>query len=173
MLAATSLMTATGALAAAHANNFDATAVPTTVEAPAVTHAVDTVVQADHSVNPVRRAALIAAALGALGWLVNLIGPKKVLHAVEKTAEATIKVTAAAAKTAARVMGSPLRYIGWVAGLSVFALTGVWLFNIEWIGGLVAGAALAGIVGFASQRVRSAFSLRPAYAKDHQHGEQN
>lgn len=172
MLAATSLATM-ATVGAASAADQALEAAPATIETPAVTHAADTVVQTAPASNAVQRAGLIAAALGALAWLVKLIGPKKVLHAVEKTAEATVKVTAAAAKTAARAMRSPLRYIGWVAGLSVFALTGLWLFDIEWIGGLVAGAALMSLLGLATLRARSALSLRPARARGRQHGEQN
>ena len=172
MLAATSLATM-AAVSAASASDFAPEAAPTTVEAPAVVHAADMVDQAAPASKPVQRAALIAVMLGALGWLVKLIGPKKVLQAVEKTAEATVKVTAAAAKTAARAMRSPLRYIGWVAGLSVFALTGLWLFDVEWIGGLAAGVALASLFGLTALRVRSVLSLRPAYARARQRGEQN
>ncbi len=173
MLAATSLVTAASALAPATASDLDPAAFPTTIEAPAITHAADAVVQADHGSKPAQRAALIAVALGALGWLVKLLGPKRVLRAVEKTAEATVKVSAAAAKTAIRAVRSPLRYLAWVAGLTLFALTGVSLFDIEWIGGLIAGASLAGLAAFGSMRLRSAFTLRPARAGAKQYGKRN
>jgi len=171
MLAATSLMTAAAALAPATANDFDPAAFPTTIEAPVIAHAGDQIAQADQAAKPAQRAALIAVALGALGWLVKLLGPKKVLRAVEKTAQATVKASAAAAKSAARVVRSPLRYLAWVAGLTLFALTGVSLFDIEWIGGLIAGASLAGLAAFGSAKVRSTLSLRPARVHSTQHGE--
>ncbi len=174
MLAATSLMTAAAALAPAKASDLDPAAFPATVEAPVVAHAADSVVQADHDGSkPAQRAALIAVALGALGWLVKLLGPKKVLRAVEKTAEATVKASAAAAKTAARAVRSPLRFLAWTAGLILFALTGVGLYDIEWIGGLIAGAGLAGLAAFGSLRLRSMLSWRPARARSAQHGERN
>ncbi len=173
MLAATSLMTAAAALAPATAGDLDPAAFPTTVEAPAITRAADVVAQTDHGTKPAQRAALIAVALGALGWLVKLLGPKKVLRAVEKTAEATVKVSAAAAKTAARAVRSPLRFLAWTAGLILFALTGVGLYDIEWIGGLIAGAALAGMAAFGSMRLRSVLSLRRAQVRPAQRGERN
>jgi len=165
MLAATSLLTAAAALAPVHAGEFDPAAFPTTIEAPVVSHAADTVVHADHDGKPAQRAALIAVALGALGWLVKLLGPKRVLKAVEKTAEATVKASATAAKTVARAVRSPLRALAWIAGLILFALTGVGLYDVEWIGGLVAGAALAGIAAFSTTKVRNALQLRPVRAK--------
>ncbi len=173
MLAATSLMTAAAALAPAKAGDLDPAAFPMTVEAPAVTHAADTLVQSDHGTKPAQRAALIAVALGALGWLVKLLGPKKVLRAVEKTAQATVNASAAAAKTAVRAVRSPLRFLAWTAGLVLFALTGVGLYDVEWIGGLIAGAGLAGLAAFGSMRARSAFARRPARIRPAQHGERN
>jgi len=171
MLAATSLVSAAAALAPATASDFDPAAYPATIEAPAVVHAGDTIAQADQRAKPAGRAALIAVALGALGWLVKLLGPKKVLRAVEKTAQATVKASAAAARTAGRTLRSPLRYLAWVAGLTLFALTGVGLYDVEWIGGLVAGAALAGVAAFGTIRARSLFSLRPAPVETRKHGE--
>lgn len=171
MLAATSLVSAAAALAPATASEFDPAAYPATIESPAVVHAADGVVQTDKSANPAGRAALIAITLGALGWLVKLLGPRKVLRAVENTAEATVKASTAAARTAGRALRSPLRYLAWVAGLTLFALTGIGLYDVEWIGGLVAGAALAGAAAFGTMRARSLFSLRPAPARTKKHGE--
>ena len=165
LCAASSLLTAAAALAPAKASDLDPAAFPTTIEAPVVTHAADTVQSADQGKKPAQRAALIAVALGALGWLVKLLGPKKVLRAAQKTAEVTVKASAAAAKTAARAVRSPLRFLAWTAGLVLFALTGVGLYDIEWIGGLVAGAALSGLAVFSTMRMRAMFGLRPAPVK--------
>ena len=165
MLAATSLLSAAAALSPVHAGELDPAAFPATIEAPVVAHAADQMVQADHDAAPARRAALIAVALGALGWLVKLLGPRKVLKAVEKTAEATVKASATAAKSVARAVRSPLRALAWMAGLVLFALTGVGLYDIEWIGGLVAGAALAGVAAFSAAKARGAFRLKPAPVK--------
>lgn len=173
LLAASSLLTATAALAPAHAGDLDPAAFPTTIEAPVVAHAADTVVQADHGTKPAHRAALIAVALGALGWLVKLLGPKKVLRAAQKTAEATVKASAAAAKTAVRAVRSPLRFLAWMAGLILFALTGVGLYDIEWIGGLVAGAALSGLAAFSAMRMRSVFRQQPIRVKAEQSVDRN
>ena len=173
LLAASSLLTAATALAPANAGDLDPAAFPVTVEAPVVAHAADTVAQADHASKPAQRAALIAIALGALGWLVKLLGPKKVLRAAQKTAEATVKASAAAAKTAVRAVRSPLRFLAWTAGLILFALTGVGLYDIEWIGGLVAGVALAGVAAFSTMRVRSVFRPQPVRVKAEQPVDRN
>lgn len=165
MLAATSLLTAASALAPAHAGELDPAAFPTTIEAPVVAHAADQVVQADHDSAPAKRAALIAVALGALGWLVKLLGPRKVLKAVEKTAEASLKATASAAKTVGRVARSPLRALAWIAGIILFAMTGIGLYDIEWIGGMIAGGAMAGIAAFGALKARGVMSLQPIRVK--------
>ncbi len=165
MLAATSLMTAAAALAPAHASDLDPAAFPATVEAPVVSHAVEQTAAVSHDSKPAQRAALIAVALGALGWLVKLLGPKKVLRAVENTAQATVKASATAAKSVARAAKSPLRFLAWTAGIVLFALTGVGLYDIEWIGGLIAGAALAGTAAFSTAKLRGALKLAPGRAK--------
>jgi len=177
MLAATSLFSAAAALVPAHAGELDPAAFPAIVEAPVVSHAADQLVQADHDNKPAQRAALIAVALGALGWLVKLLGPKKVLRAVEKTAEATVKATAAAsgaaAKTVGRALRSPLRALAWIAGVVLFALTGVGLYDVEWIGGMIAGAALAGAAAWSVARARGLMQLRPIRVKSAQERRQN
>ena len=160
MLAATSLLTAVSALAPAHAGTLDDAAFPATIEAPVVTYAGDQLVQADHDNAPAKRAALIAVALGALGWLVKLLGPKKVYRSVERTAQASLKATADGAKSVLRVARSPLRALAWIAGLILFAMTGIGLYDIEWIGGLIAGCSLTGIAAFSTLRAREKRSLQ-------------
>ncbi|MEO1252577.1 MAG: hypothetical protein AAFW81_09550 [Pseudomonadota bacterium] len=160
LLAATSLLSAAAALAPAHANDLDAAAFPTIVEAPAVA-AHDEAVLKNDRVGVAQRAGLIAIGLGALGWLVRLIGPKKVIRAVEKTAEATVKASSAAAKTAIRAVRSPLRFAAWMAGLALFALAGVGFYDIEWIGGLMAGAAITGLSVFGALKSRAALRFAP------------
>lgn len=161
MLAASSLLSAAAALAPVHAGEFDPAAFPATVEAPVIPDIAHSADHVEKSSVVGQRAALIAVALGALGWLVKLLGPKKVLRAVEKTAQATVKASAAAAKTAARAVRSPLRYLALVGGLILFAMTGIGLYDIEWIGGLVAGAALSGVAVFGAMKGRKALQMKP------------
>lgn len=165
MLAATSLLSAAAALSPVHANELDPAAFPATIEAPVVSHGAESVSQAAHDGKSAQRAALIAVALGAIGWLVKLLGPRRVLKAVEKTADATVKASASAAKAMARAARSPLRALAWIAGLVLFALTGVGLYDIEWIGGLVAGATLAGVAAFGVAKTRTMLSLEPIRVK--------
>lgn len=168
MMAATSLMTATAALGPVHASIMDPAAFPQTVEAPVVpdiAHASD---HADQKASPMaKRLGLIAAAGGVLAVLVRLFGAKKVMRAVKTSAAQAAKVATSAATATASVAGralrSPLRYLAVMAGLILFALTGVGLYDIEWIGGLVAGAGLAGMAAFGVLKARLA--LRPAPIK--------
>lgn len=169
MLAATSLLSAAAALAPAQAGELDPAAFPAVVEAPVVAPAADHVIQADHDSKTGQRAAMIAVALGALGWLVKLLGPKRVLRAVEKTADATVKATVqasgAAAKTVGRILRSPLRALAWMAGIVLFALTGVGLYDVEWLGGMAAGAAIAAAAAWGVARTRGMFQMKPVRVK--------
>jgi len=168
MLAATSLIAASGALAPVHAGEFDPAAFPQTVEAPVildVAHAAD---HADQKASPLaKRLGLIAVAGAALAGLFRVLGAKRVMRAVKSSANTAAKAAASAATATASAAGrafrSPLRYIAWVAGLALFALTGVGLYDIEWIGGLIAGAALAGLTAMGMWKTRMA--LRPVRAK--------
>ncbi|WP_425408031.1 hypothetical protein [Hyphococcus sp.] len=159
-LAAASALAATAALHPATAADFDAVAHPATIEI----QAVDTgaAVAADHGEEKAaigaKKWALLATAAGALAALVKLIGANRVAKTVTAGAASAARVTARTASGAARVMGrtlsSPLRFLMVLFGLALFALTGVGLYDIEWIGGLLSGAALAGagLLGFMKTR---------------------
>ena len=151
MLAATSLLTTALALAPANAGVLDAAAFPATIEAPIVAHSSD---QVDRDNTPAKRAALIAVALGALGWLVKLLSSKKMLRVVEKTVQASLKVSADGAKSVLRVTRSPLQAFAWIAGFILFAMVGIGLYDIEWTGGLIVGCSLTGIAAFSTLRAR-------------------
>lgn len=160
MLAATALIGA-AALSPAAGKAFTAEAAPT--EAVVVAPDAETKA-ADERASPMaRRLAMIAAGLGALGFLVRIFGPKKVLRAVEKTAEASVKASVGAAKSVARAARSPLRYLVWIAALILFVMTGVGLYDIEWIGGMMAGAASLATLVFGWGRIGKA--LQPARAR--------
>lgn len=168
MLAATALIAASGALAPVQAGQFDPAAFPQTVEAPVipdVAHAAD---HADQKTSPLaKRLGVIAVAGAALAGLIRILGAKRVMRVVKTSANTAAKAAASAATATASVAGralrSPLRYIAWVAGLTLFALTGVGLYDIEWIGGLIAGAALAGLTAMGMWKTRMA--LRPVRVK--------
>lgn len=168
MMAATSLLAASAALVPVHAGAMDPVAFPTTIEAPATpvsAHAVD---QADQKASPLfKRLGLIAAAGGVLAALIKLVGARKVMRVVKKSAGQAAKVAGAAAagsaKVAGRVFRSPIRFLALTSGLILFALTGVGFYEIEWIGGMIAGAALAGLTAFGMWKTRIA--LRPVRVK--------
>jgi hypothetical protein len=159
MLAAASAMAASAALAPAGANDFDAAAQPAVAEIQLVP--VDMAATAhteDKTPITPKKWALIAAAAGALAALVKLIGARRVAEAVTDGAVRAVRVTGKAASGVASAVGrsvaSPLRFLAALFGLVLFALTGVGLFDLEWIGGLLSGAALAGagLYGFIKTR---------------------
>lgn len=161
LMAASSLLAASAALAPAGAADFDAAAYPATVEAPSVAHAAD---HADQQ-SKAPRWALIAIAAGALAGLVKLIGARRLLRAAGKGAAVTAKAAGKAVRAAARPFASPLRFAALMAGLSLFALTGVGLYDVEWVGGLIAGAALTGFSAFGAWKVRKALAPAPVRVK--------
>jgi hypothetical protein len=168
MMAATALLAASAALAPAHAWALDAAAFPATVEAPITPDIVHAADQTDQKASPLtKRLGLIAVAGGVLAVLIKLIGPRKVMRAVKKSAGQAAKVATAAAagtaKAAGRVFRSPLRFLALTAGLVLFALTGIGLYDVEWIGGLIVGAALAGVAAYGMWKTRMA--LRPIRIK--------
>lgn len=167
MLAATALTSAAAALAPAQAGDVDAAAYPATIEAP-VAHAADHADQQNHA--SVKRFVLIAVAAGALAGLIKLLGVRKVMRVAGETAAATARVAGQAAAGAGRVVlraaRSPLRFLAWMAGLMAFALTGVALYDVEWLGGMAAGAAMAGLVLYAILKLRAGLSPQPAAIRD-------
>lgn len=145
LLAAISLTAAS--VAVAHA----ADAVP--VEPVAIEHAVQS---ADHDQDRASPAVIaqkvgLAAALAAgLAGLARLIGFRRLKKVAAATAVAAAKVasagaaaTATAVKAVGKAVASPFRYLMLLASLAVAALAGVGLYDVEWAGGLIFGAALA------------------------------
>jgi len=168
MLAAVSVIAASAALSPAGASDMDMAGYPAivAVETPRnLAHAADHVT--DEKPMGVKKWALIAAAAGALAGLVKLIGARRVAEIVTESAVKTAHVAAGAASGAARAVGravsSPLRYLAVLFGLALFTLTGIGLYDVEWIGGLISGAAVTafGLYGmWKTQR-----KLTPARAK--------
>lgn len=159
LLAAASVVAASAALQPASASDFDVAwhAAATEIEAGDAGPAA-----ADHGAEKPaiggKKWVLLVAAAGALAALVKLIGAKRVADVVSEgavyAARATAKTASGAARAVGRTVSSPLRFLAILFGLALFALTGVGLYDIEWIGGLLSGAALAGagLYGFLKTR---------------------
>ncbi len=168
LLAAVSVLAASAALSPAGASDFDPAAYPATAaveSAPVIAHAAD---HADaEKTMSAKKWALLAAMAGALAGLVQLIGARRVADAITEGAVRAARVTAGAASGAARAVGrtlsSPLRFLALLFGLALFALTGIGLFDVEWIGGLLSGAALTGAGLYGMWKTRRA--LVPAKAR--------
>ncbi|WP_375204186.1 hypothetical protein [Hyphococcus sp.] len=168
LLAAVSVTAATVALSPAGASDFDpAVTSPTVaVEAPVIAHAADHGDQEKTPLSP-KKWALLAVAASALAGIIKLIGARKVADAVAQGAVKTARVAASTASGAARAVGrtvsSPLRFLAALLGLALFALAGIGLYDVEWIGGLVSGAALTGATLFGMWKTRLA--LKPVRVK--------
>ena len=105
--------------------------------------------------------ALVMAAAGALAGLVKLIGARRVADAIAsgtvKTAKVAAKAATSTAKAVGRTVSSPLRFLAILFGLALFALTGIGIFDIEWIGGLLSGAAMTAVGMFGVAKTRKIF----------------
>ena len=161
LMGASALLASSVMPASADAAAFDKAAFPATVEASVIP---DSAVADNHdpAKSPIaKRAALIAIAAGALTGLISLLGPRRVWRRLKRitkqAANVTSKAAGAAAGAVAKAARSPLRWLAWTAGLVVFALTGVGFYDIEWIGGMIAGVGLASLAAIGLGK----FSIRP------------
>ncbi|MEX6633300.1 hypothetical protein ABFZ84_07030 [Hyphococcus sp. ECK-19] len=113
--------------------------------------------------------ALVMAAAGALAGLVKLIGARRVADAIAsgtvKTAKVAAKAATSTAKAVGRTVSSPLRFLAVLFGLALFALTGIGIFDVEWIGGLLSGAAMTAVGMFGVVKMRNIFQPVRAKAK--------
>lgn len=118
-----------------------------------------------------------AALIASLGGLAALFGPKAVLRGAKTAARAGVKAASATAKVAVHVAKDPIgsaktvvkaakgagRWGLLAAGVAVFGLLGVSVLDIEWLAGLVVGAAAVVTAGIAARRAQAA--LRPVPVK--------
>lgn len=159
LMAAASILASASALAPAQAGEIDPVANPVTIEAPlaVVDQSVDH--HDDQRFMTAKKWAWLAAAAGVLAGLVKLVGARKIARVAGKAASGAAKISVEAAAGAGRVIGravaSPLRFAGLMTGLALFSLTGLWLFDIEWMGGLITGAAMAGVAVYGAVKSRA------------------
>ncbi|WDI30469.1 hypothetical protein PUV54_10920 [Hyphococcus flavus] len=172
LLAAVSVGAASTALQPALAADFDGAVSPAIVEVQS-TEPVPAPKTDQHVPIGAKKWALLVAAAGSLAWLLKLMGPKRVAKAVSEgaatAARATANTAAGAAKIVGRTVASPLRFLAVLFGLALFVLTGVGLYDIEWIGGLLSGAAVAGagLYGyFKTRKVFQPIKIRRSQVKE-------
>lgn len=159
LLAASSLLAASASFGAMASDHGPAAPAPATfVEAPLAPAEAAAPSGSEEPSAPAGKWALAVLAAGALAWLIKLVGVRKAGKAVARAAHAAASgaatATGAAVKAAGRVVASPLRWAAGLFGLGLFILTGVGLYDIEWIAGLAVGAglALAGAAGLGGLR---------------------
>lgn len=163
LMAAASILAGAAALSPAQASDVDQVAYPAMIEALA------TAPGADHGADQSDKQkflnagewTLFAAAAGALAGLIKLVGARKLAraagNAVGSAAKVSVQAAAGAGRALGRAVASPLRFSALMAGLAIFSLTGLWLFDIEWMGGLVAGAAMTGVAAYGAMKTRAFF----------------
>lgn len=100
-----------------------------------------------------KQAGLAVIAAGALAALLRAIGFQRISALAKATAATAGRAAAAgadltvkAARSVARAVSVPVRYLAALAGLGVAAIAGIGVFDLEWTGGLVVGAGLASVV---------------------------
>lgn len=110
---------------------------------------------------PAKGWTIYVGAAAALAAVLKLIGARRLVAAgaaigpvVRQTAEAVASGAAKAGEAIGRAVASPFRAAFLATGLGLFALTGIWLFDVEWLAGLLFGALSAGIVLFGLGKVR-------------------
>jgi hypothetical protein len=159
---------AASALAASSAVIFHASpAAPAPTEAAPIEHAADDQARAPAPAITAKKVGLAALTASAAAAFVHFVGANRILAffanagpAAAKAARAAAAAPVAAARAIGRAAASPLRFALLFGGLGLFALTGVWIYDVEWLGGLAAGAGLVGLVWFAAARTRRAVVRR-------------
>lgn len=154
------------ALLATVALGAAATAAPVFATEPAPTEMAQPlaapVLHADEDQAPValKKAGLMAAAAATLAALGALIGWKRIRRAVHSAgpvlvsaAKTAAKAPAAALRAVGEAAAKPFRLVAGLAALAIFALFGVWLYDVEWLGGLAAGAGGVAIAWLGTARV--------------------
>lgn len=105
---------------------------------------------------------------GGFAALVRIFGANRILNfvaaaapsatrAAKAVADAPVKAARAVAKSAAG-WG---RFVLAIGVIGVFALAGVGYYDVEWLGGLAAGGALAALMGHGGAMMRRGLSLSP------------
>jgi hypothetical protein len=118
-----------------------------------------------------RTMTLWAAAAGVLAALAGAIGFKRLAAAaksagpiVAKAARATVEAPVKAARYVARSVSAPIRYALAMASLALVAFTGIGVYDVEWIGGLVVGIALTMLAWAGAGRLRKRAVVRHSRA---------
>lgn len=107
-----------------------------------------------------KKAGLIAAGAAVLAALGGLIGWKRLRRAalaagpvLAEAARSAAKAPAAVVRAAGAAMARPFRFAAFLVSFAAFALFGVWLYDVEWLGGLAAGAAGVAAMWMGSARL--------------------
>ncbi|MEL7490288.1 MAG: hypothetical protein AAGJ73_06180 [Pseudomonadota bacterium] len=165
LLAAASL---TAATSAAHAADIARGDGPAALAATEIVHVekapAAAVVSADSDQSNIPHKWLIAAfATGALAGLVRLFGVKKLADkiaaaapAITASAKEAVKAPLKVAKSLGGAIATPFKFALFFSGASALAFVGLGLFQVEWAGGLVIGAAMVAAAWLGAEKIRRA-----------------
>ena len=164
LLAAGSIAAASMAVSAAAAPSLEPAPPAIVIEAPAPADEPAAGEAEDATAAKAAKWALGGALVGALAGLARLMGLRRLtlqkaaraLAGATKTAARGAAATTgvaikAAGRVAGRTLGAPLRWAAGLGALGIFILTGVGLYDVEWVLGLAVGAGLA-LAGAATVR---------------------
>ena len=121
----------------------------------------------------VKKVGIAALATAALAGLYRILGAKRVAKigraagsAISGAAGAVAGATARAAAAVGGGMGRRMRVAIGFVGVALIALTGIDIFNVEWIFGLLAGAVAIAVAGFGGRQAREAKANVAAEARE-------
>ena len=110
-----------------------------------------------------RQAGLLAAGAAVLAALGGLIGWRRIRRAIAAAGpmaadavSAVAEAPAVLARAVGKAVSGPFRFLAALAALVAFSLFGVGLYDVEWLGGLLAGALAVIAASMASARARQA-----------------
>ncbi|MDZ7628580.1 MAG: hypothetical protein U5J99_09305 [Parvularculaceae bacterium] len=93
------------------------------------------------------------AVAAALAGLIQIFGWSRISASLKRAGSAAMAAPAAAARYVGNAVKSPFRFALLAGGLSLFALTGVGLYDVEWIGGMAVGATIALVGAFGAAKI--------------------
>jgi hypothetical protein len=142
-------------------------AAPAAVSAPMEPVSVEIVHAADHADaeagaadRAVNRWLLGGSVAAALAGLIRLFGWTRISAALQRAGAVAAAAPAAAARYVGEAVRSPVRSLMLIGGLSLFALTGIGFYGVEWAAGLVTGAVLTGFALAGARRFGQLFARR-------------
>jgi hypothetical protein len=135
------------------------------------------VLSVDEAVDPmVKRVGWIAAGAAVLAAIGGFVGWTRIQRALVSVGPALVKVAGtaaaapvAAAKAVAKAVSKPIRLVTIGASLALFSLLGLGLYDVEWLGGLLAGIAMVILAWASNEKARTLLGTSAAKSASKSH----